>query len=485
MKRLLVLLLSCALLLACVPTPEEDAVRQKDTNVLIDTVLSEQKDTTESDQPPTPVREQFPERFSCDKVTETRHVHVTADVPIEILTDSVFPMARVERSELTDAQRLTVYKRLFGTDTLYRFQEHFTRESAAQWIEWLIQEPDKETWMRETGSTEEDFEKAQAHRREELKKYQDLYNSLSDDDTKVPLLEWDGSLPSFEERQLQVVGDPFEQEGIYQLKHADVSRFTDRAIVLEPAFTLETGSIHAEAFIYHREGFVRIDPKDYDTPQPGASVTPREAAALVLSVVAGVADEYVLSEIDWSNNADTDGDDKGVVHSYGYGVILTPSIQGARMIAEQSIAEAQDDEDAAQFARTWEYPRIVASVSPDGEIWGFKWYGPIKIAETLADSTPLLPLDTIQDLALQQINRKFSYESDEGAALSITRVQLGLFRIREKNNLDGGLLVPAWRIDFGDYRGTPEREQYWNGVLDLFVVINAVDGTVIDPYKGY
>ena len=62
MKRLILILLSLALLCACQPTPEQDAVKQKDTNVLIDTVLSEQTQT-EADNPPAPVSAQFPARF--------------------------------------------------------------------------------------------------------------------------------------------------------------------------------------------------------------------------------------------------------------------------------------------------------------------------------------------------------------------------------------------------------------------------------------
>lgn len=486
MKRIISLLLPLVLLIACVPTPDHDAVKQKDTNVLIDTVIAEQKENQESGEQQS-VKEQFPARFQCDETTETRHVRIVADVPIEVLTDSAFPLVRVERSALTDEQRLTVYKRLFQTNTVYRFQEHFTKESVSQWIALLIQEPEKETWMRETGSTEEDYEKAQAHRREELKKYQDLYNSLSDDDAKVPLLEWDGSLPPFEERQLQVVGDPYEQEGIYQLRHADVRWFTDDAIIFEPAYTLESGSIGAQAFIYPREGFIRFDPEQYDTVQPGASITPRMAAERVLSVMQGVADEYEILEIDWSNNADTDGEDKGVIHSYGYGVVLTPCYDGACVIStDWAIAEAQDGEQAAgTFMATWAYPRVIASVSPDGEIWGFKWFGPLKTTETLSESTPLLSLDEIRGILLQQLNRVYSIEADEGAKVGVSRAQLGLFRIREKNNMNSGLLVPVWCFSCGKLTGDPNNPDDANVESGRLLIINAVDGSVIDPYKGY
>ena len=44
MKRILALSLILLMLAACVPTPEVDAVKQKDTNVLIDTVIKEEEE---------------------------------------------------------------------------------------------------------------------------------------------------------------------------------------------------------------------------------------------------------------------------------------------------------------------------------------------------------------------------------------------------------------------------------------------------------
>ena len=53
-----ILLVTLLLLCACQPTPEEDAVKQKETNVLIDTVLNDQQEAGET-QPS--VKEQFPD----------------------------------------------------------------------------------------------------------------------------------------------------------------------------------------------------------------------------------------------------------------------------------------------------------------------------------------------------------------------------------------------------------------------------------------
>ena len=83
MRKICIFILSCFLLfVGCQPTPEVDAVKQKNTNQLIEAV----KEAEQAAPVPVPVKELMPERFQCDFVTETRQVHVTADVPIRVLT---------------------------------------------------------------------------------------------------------------------------------------------------------------------------------------------------------------------------------------------------------------------------------------------------------------------------------------------------------------------------------------------------------------
>ena len=123
MKQITILFLCLLLLCACVPTPETDAVRQKNTNVLIDTVRS-------ADESPQPVR--F-EHFRYDATASRGNVHISADVPIEVLSETgTFPVVRVEHRFLSDAERLTLAKRLLGSDSLYLWEQHETRASLRQ-----------------------------------------------------------------------------------------------------------------------------------------------------------------------------------------------------------------------------------------------------------------------------------------------------------------------------------------------------------------
>lgn len=187
MKKVLTILFAMILLCACQPTPEQDAVKQKDTNVLIDTVLSEQTQT-EADNPPTPVSAQFPARFQCDETTEARGVHIVADVPIEILTDGTsFPVLRVEHRYLTNEERLSVCRRLFGADTLYiwkmapRTRDDVKRnmESCLHSIEYLTEH--KAEWMRESESTEQEWHQLLDSQQQRLAELKQEFNSLPED----------------------------------------------------------------------------------------------------------------------------------------------------------------------------------------------------------------------------------------------------------------------------------------------------------------
>ena len=81
MKRIAVLLAIIILFCACQPTPEQDAVKQKETNVLIDTVKADQQEQQNGGETLPPVKKQFPERFVCDFLTAQKNVHVVSDVP--------------------------------------------------------------------------------------------------------------------------------------------------------------------------------------------------------------------------------------------------------------------------------------------------------------------------------------------------------------------------------------------------------------------
>lgn len=505
MKRIASVLLTLCLLMACQPTPEQDAVKQKDTNVLIDTVKADQQEQQNTGNTLPPVKEQFPERFICDFTTPAQNVHVVSDVPLEVLTDGSFPMLRAERRILTNKERTTIVQRLLNSEDLYIFEEHVTRKDMERWIREMMQEPspeEKEEWMREEDATEEDWQEMMQRRREMATEYQKRYNELPDDDSRAPLQPWDGSVPEYvmhERCDYCIVSDPMP-EG-YLSQHAYATVFADEYDRPIEYRTAERGDYDTTSIYFfdhaHKFGTVLIDRKDYDKPHEGASITPNDAIKIAQSCFEGICD-FCVSDVYWANNAATDGDVKGVNEQTRWAYLIHFSHNYSGAYSPYCKSYQVDEHSEAGYARIWMYESMKAAVDGEGNLVSLVWQAPMKATDVIAESTPLLPYEEIQKIFETQMNREFSYDESNGAALTLDHVQLGLFRIREKNDMEHGLLVPAWfftgalayseqmraaRIKEG-FSETQAACEYYDD-LNPLLIINAIDGTIIDPMKGY
>ena len=147
--------------------------------------------------------------------------------------------------------------------------------------------------------------------------------------------------------------------------------------------------------------------------------------------------------------------------------------------------DAMDIPEGGGYTLSWCYEHVIAAVDGNGTILGMAWEGPLKETELLAETTTLLPFEEVMDIFARQMNRLFSYEEETNGSLTVSDVQLGLFRIREQGDMESGLLVPVWFIT-GAYRyaGHPEEVRLYDS-LSPIAVINAIDGSIIDVMQGY
>lgn len=507
MKRTAILLIFALLLTACVPTPEVDAVKQKDTNVLIETVKAEQQEQQNAGAALPPVSAQFPERFQCDETTDSRGVHIAADVPIEVLTDGTsFPVLRVEHRYLTNEERLSICRRLFGADMLYvwqmapRTRDDVKRnmESCLHSIEYLTEH--KAEWIRESESTEQEWQERLDSQKQRLAELQQEFNSLPEDVKAEPNKPWDGSVPEdnpspVDTNGLTIVADPD--------LHDIAMQYYDRVGIDEQSTDRVLSYTHAQSeydLVGASDGFhgetadaTRILPKAYDTPPVDGAITAREAIGIVKEILGTEAENYAVADVWWSNNAYSEGEIQGVYDKWGYLIRLTPAFSGAQMVFLYHDAYESDD-----YFRRWPYDRIEAHVASDGTLLALSWDGALKVTETVSETSPLLSYDEVKTLFVNQMNRKFSMDEYAGGTVSLSCVKLGLMRIREKNDMEHGLLVPAWFF-YGTFEYTEQErdarikrgyfpEQAARNTYDSehpLCIINAIDGSMIDPMKGY
>ena len=139
-------------------------------------------------------------------------------------------------------------------------------------------------------------------------------------------------------------------------------------------------------------------------------------------------------------------------------------------------------------APSWQ-PETMELWFDDGPDFSFSWSSPQETDEVLVEDSALLPFSSIMETVEKRLPLLLDeYARDdrlgaEGLTVDIHRVDLGLWRIREMDSVETGLLVPAWcfyldmDIHTEDYDGGRRPE-------DL-LILNAVDGTLIDPWNGY
>ena len=158
--------------------------------------------------------------------------------------------------------------------------------------------------------------------------------------------------------------------------------------------------------------------------------------------------------------------------------------------------------------RIYHQPSLHIAVD-DGGVISMELKNSIKITDTVNKNVQLMPFNEVQEIFRKQIvlNPCYSYVYDrtgvekepyhERTSIDIDSIRLGYIRTIEKDS-SGSLLIPVWLfygVQHDFYSGGNEGSTWKldkNGektadtpVGHTFLIINAIDGTVIDPYLGY
>ena len=434
MKYLSMFLLTIALLVsvACQPMLRQDAAAEE--------LDPQNRKDNASAVPVAPLYDRFPARFRCDAFTEAQNVHVTADVPLRVLCDgNAFPTLRVRRRSLSIAERYALARRLLGVEPLYIWHpnEPVQGEIAAE-------QPAFAVWDGTTTPNDPD-----------------------------------------EVAGIYLVTEPYNASRICASDPCNMSyAYFDTAepyqgivYVRAPSHTvIETVSTESNL------GARLLLPEEYDRPQNGASITAQQAIEQTLAIAEGFGD-FTVSEVLWKNDADRDGDGAGLVYHWGYEVRLSQRFGDAYSPYCEYISNCIQADSIVQ----WPHESVSAWIDRDGTLLSFTWCDALSVTETIVPETPLLPLDEIVSLFLQQMDRSHAGNLCKNAVLVVDGVQLGLFRVRESGSTEQGLLVPAWfftgSFSFSDAvrADNPFLATELHGSSSPLCIINAADGSIIDP----
>ena len=507
MKRLLVLLL-CLAMLACVPTPEEEFVVNKgNQSEMIEASRSEDA-APDADLR---LRYHIPERMTGSYTSADGVIRVNVDAEI-VVPRGPLPIVRVYAAEFEQPDVTALWNALVGDAVLY------------------------DAWENE--ETKDDIET-------ELKQYNEMLDrlqsgELSESDSMYSIDELNEMIAELMERYSSAPdgGEKTVETGILHKQYlplGDDKKAASRMGISAHSegdpwitFRVENDSDNAEALIYREKDgwsgiparrsarfhynrsseksdcylaayacdYAELVPVDRDDPIPEAAagdlrMTPQEAYAEVDRFLSatGLSDRFAVSRAVVAG--DTQSPDTPS-EKFAYYFELSRRIGGVPVNrALLSTGSSQMNED--DYAPTWTYEQFFLVLDEDG-IFIAEWKAPLTVGEPINDNAKLLDFAEIEKTAARMLPmtevRNFDPNTSEYAERNIDRIELGLWRIAEQNELGKGMLVPVYCFYGTDSFTRTVKDAYHDFtetscLSRIVLIVNAVDGSVIDPQKGY
>ena len=511
MRKAVIFCLNLLLLLtACQPTPEVDAVRQKNQSEMIEMAQATPEAAPEQRVPvQVRVEAQAPDFRALYDIPEhlikeitgadgKLVVHIDADVKVP---EKAMPIVRVHPVDFSQELVYALWDRLVGDTPLYLESHERTKQVIESQMQYYL--------AIANGEFDNGMETPEEAR--------EMLESLQEEYQKAP----EGQPPQRADGTLQERTAGSEETGEVWAKCTQLEaydQYSGKTFTVHNNFDNDrlmkdsSGGMpvtRGASMHYYSGSFERAydDRQRYpriwvrrDDPFPEGvdkflKTSPKEAwerAENILKEV-GLSDTFQVAAVRLMPDVEEYYDDNqrawvvGDLKGYGYEVHCSRLVRGVPCNTTQHynvyLFAFQD-----LTAPSWR-PEEVTLRFGDDPAYEFDWSSPMETDECLVEDSTLLPFPTIMEtvekrlpLLLDEYDRKDQL-GEEGLTVDINRVDLGLWRIREKDSIETGLLVPAWcfYLDMDIHT-----ESYDSGRRPTdILIINAVNGTLIDPWNGY
>ena len=486
MKRIIIFCLSLSLLLACVPTPEEEVVLNKAEGRLeaaitettpVPAYETEQipvqpggteptapqgSDPVPTDEPRGTLRTALGAPEHCTDSAEDKVVGgtltVTVDADVEIPNVSKVPVYTAEIRTFTPEQCEKITKLLLGDGPYY----NYNRELG-----------DKAHWKRVI--------------EEQTKLLDDFNNRVFGEDFPYDQYQFD---TEFNLNQYLASYAEMPEPGPMQPWTGSFSG--DKTVVANENncyLAITTSSI-----FFYDETNSAPDPYGGHMPQ---TADEKEAAAVAESVmreISGGAFKAVgvstyLDGFDrepflreWHLSPEQFPADE-------YHIALIRNTAGIPCYSYSAFHGADTAMQAAGASVNFDEPVIPESAAVlvrNGKAVALTWYNAINVMETENENVGLISFDKAMEIFKKQIFRSIYLDAAEkGKAethehITVTRIVLSYMKVKKKDAPDERYLLPVW--DFMGYTDEGSREWFKNQSL---LTVNAIDGSIIDRNSGY
>lgn len=466
-RKLSIILIALLLLLcACQPTPDEPIVIGKDQRPMIE----QAKDTPKIEPEPTPVLELVQESFESNGVSV--EIDATVTVP-----GGAMPIVRVHGADFSQEQIDKFWNVLIGDTAMYPY------------------EPE----------TKKDIEKR-------IKAEQRAIDELETQKARGE---------SYDEELLEASYDTLN---ILKEMYADAPEGTERIPIGSRLCVRDDGVTYVMAF-EDPANWVKRDGKRFDVlnnrPTPYGKGKPLAYQAVMrFTKLSADSDEAFYGDIaerDLRPIAITDMTPEGSKLSMTpvqamreaadwterLGVPFAPVrltlvrdshkrqaylVECGRVVNGVPTAPMEPDSYSRNEAQEtvtvdWTYETFQMLICDDG-LYAVRWNSPIAVEDTVVENSNLLPFSEILSMFRKMMPIRYASSfADRTEVFRIEEIRLELVRVLEQNAQNSGLLVPVWCF-YGTHR-TKAKNWKEDDAYGCQLMINAVNGSIIDPMQGY
>ena len=229
----------------------------------------------------------------------------------------------------------------------------------------------------------------------------------------------------------------------------------------------------------------------------GLRTTPAQAQVTAEEFVRSISDTEFAMILLSSAQAQTGGEGTNDPSRTAYSFTFVPVVNGLRTCYDPYQKSGGKDAGGGVFY-VFDSEHITVCVNDEG-ICEFYWYSPTVITGTRSGNVQLKAFSEIMERAQEQLPlQNADYWKNPGLynnhiireTIDVTKIKLSYYRVLERNSDGGFLWLPVWEF-YGNITSylIPEIQNgeynVWPYDITPILIINAIDGTIVDTNVGY
>jgi len=465
-----IIICNALFLSGCQSTPDSEIVTNKNESVLV--AIEKEEQTRQEEY------EKTNKTYTGIFTNKQGDISFLLDVVIPVVNDQ-YPLIQVTPRTISSEQAKNVALALFGETTWYEYSEVMSKEEIEETIISLRKHISDPVGLKEYYGGDEQLANQVISWYEALiLEYEEMYNAAPKTVQRT-VCEWEFYPTTHYFDFTSFLGVDDEMSNLDKTEYIVATTEINKIPYLYNAMNRDANDYRLHTIIAYMDDEILPISSTYSNKEPNETDMERVRLKTIeilekMGFEHWLIDSCVVTERNFSDE------------SKGYRLVVEaiPTYEGIQVTKQGQIMNLKSED---SYASNYSYENITIEFCGD-QIAYFEYTGALEVLEVIEENVQLLSFDEVLDRlkSYKETDDLLGYAMMEEGRIdvNVNNVELGLARIRIKNNYSDFYLIPAYTFN-GTYSyyekdGTLIYEE--DGQV---AVINAVDGSIINTRLGY